>query len=111
MTSYANGTTATATADGDSNEVGLSATSPGLGISYTRNADEDVTGETTSVSGTTWYTLGDGYDADTQVTSTSAKGSPTMLAPSDTTRPGIRPRRLARPPAHRSRRVSIQLKS
>jgi YD repeat-containing protein len=70
---YANGT-ATATADADGNKVSLSATSPTLGISYTRNADEDITGETTSVSGSTWYSTGDGYDANTQVTSTSATG-------------------------------------
>jgi RHS repeat-associated protein len=73
-TTYANGTTATASADADGNEVALSATSPTLGISYTRNADESVTGENVSVAGSTWYSLGDGYDPDTQVTSTTASG-------------------------------------
>src|SRR6202034_2683558 len=52
VTSYANGTMATASADADGNEVALSATSPALGISYT----------------------GDAYDANSQVTSTSATG-------------------------------------
>jgi RHS repeat-associated protein len=74
ITSYASGTSVTATANGDDDEVALAASSPTLGISYTRNADEDITGETTSVSGTTWYTVGDGYSADTQVTSSSATG-------------------------------------
>ena len=74
VSSNANGTSATATSDGDGGEVGLAVTGPTLGISYTRDADEDITGETTSVSGSTWYTLGDGYDTRTRVTSSSASG-------------------------------------
>ena len=72
--SFANGTTTTATDDGDNNEIALSATSPSLGLSYTRNADEEITGETVSVAGSTWYSLGQGYNSTEKVTSTSATG-------------------------------------
>ena len=72
--SYANGTAITTSADADGNGVLLSATSPSLGISYTRNADDCITGESVSVSGTTYYSVGYGHNSNNQASSSSATG-------------------------------------